>query len=134
MTPSSRFLFALPLLAPLLGLAGCGVGGPAYGPPGDAAAVVEMTSSLAFQPQSLHIRAGETVEWRNKSPFTHSVTDDPALAARPGDASLPAGAEPFRASVPAGGLYRHSFPVAGSYHYFCEPHEGFGMVGEIVVE
>src|SRR5690242_10621358 len=80
----------------LLGLSGCGLGGPAHGPAsGNAAATVDM-GFTSFQPETVHIRAGQTVEWRNTAIVTHSVTDDARLASRPGDVSLPAGATPFR--------------------------------------
>jgi plastocyanin len=121
----------------LLGLmvSGCGLGGPAYGPPsGQAAAVVELTNGLAFEPQSLHIVAGQSVEWRNRSFFTHSVTDDPSKAADPDDSSLPPGAESFDRTLKPGEVFRHGFPVPGTYRYFCAPHEDHDMLGEIVVE
>ena len=50
-----------------------------------------------------------------------------------GDAALPDGAKPFRAELPPGQVFGHTFPVAGTYGYFCEPHERFGMVGKIIV-
>ena len=33
-----------------------------------------------------------------------------------------------------GESYRHAFEVAGTYEYFCIPHEGSGMVGTVRVE
>ena len=118
----------------LLGLGGCGLGGPAHGPvSGNAAATVDM-GFTSFQPETVHIRAGQTVEWRNTAIVTHSVTDDARLASRPGDASLPAGATPFRSGdIPAGEVFATAFPVPGTYKYFCTHHEGEGMVGTIVV-
>ena len=45
----------------VLGLAGCGLGGPAHGPAsGNAAATVDM-GFTRFQPETLHISAGQTV-------------------------------------------------------------------------
>jgi plastocyanin len=118
----------------VLGLAGCGLGGPAHGPAsGNAAATVDM-GFTSFQPETLHISAGQTVEWRNTSIVTHSVTDDARVASRPGDVSLPAGATPFSSGdIPAGEVFAASFPVPGTYKYFCTHHEGEGMVGTIVV-
>ena len=123
------------LAVALLALAGCGLSGPAYAPePGDAA-VVKMTVWLSFDPGSVTIRTGETVEWRNVSPFTHTVTFDPAVASDPGDAEVPAGARSFDSGpIEAGGVFRHTFAQAGSYRYFCKPHEGHGMVGAVIVE
>jgi plastocyanin len=122
-------------LFPALALGACAYGGPAYGPPPrDAAAVVAMTTGLGFSPEHVTIRVGETVEWRNRSPFTHTVTADAAKVATPADVSLPIGAAPFASDpVPPGETYRHHFDVAGTYRYVCSPHEGLGMAGTVTV-
>jgi len=99
-----------------------------------ASAVVAITDSFRFDPDTVTIHAGETVEWRNQSHFRHTVTDDPRMAAQPNDAALPAGAEAFSSQqIPPGGSYRHTLSVPGTYRYFCMPHEGIGMLGKIVV-
>ena len=134
MTGTARVMLGLLLTASLLSLGACGFGGPAYGPASDVAAVVEMTNGLAFQPDAVRIKAGETVEWRNRSLFTHTVTDDPARAKDAADAQLPEGAQSFSAQVGAGEIYRHIFTVPGTYRYFCMPHEGWGMHGQVIVE
>ena len=87
--------FARRLLVPATALAavlaGCNTGGPAYDlPAGVYAEIIDMTSTLAFAPQTVTIRAGETVLWRNKSVWTHTVTFDPAKAATRTDVVLPA--------------------------------------------
>jgi plastocyanin len=122
------------LTASLLSLGACGLGGPAYGPRSDGAAVVNMTNGLAFQPDAVRIKAREAVEWRNRSLFTHTVTDDPTRASDAADAQLPEGAEPFSAQVGPGEIYRHTFTVPGTYRYFCMPHESRGMHGQVIVE
>lgn len=128
---TGHWLLALGAIA---ALAGCADKGPAYAPPPkDVAAVVTLTSTLAFEPDTVTIHAGDSVEWRNTSLFTHTVTDEPGKASSAGDASLPEGATPFRAELPPGQVFRHTFEVSGTYHYFCEPHERFGMVGQVVV-
>jgi len=133
MTGTARVTLGLLLTASLLSLGACGFGGPAYGPSSDAAAVVEMTNGLAFQPDAVRIKAGETVEWRNRSLFTHTVTDDQARAKDAADAQLPEGAPSFSAQVGPGEIYRHIFTVPGTYRYFCMPHEGRGMHGQVIV-
>jgi len=133
MTGTGRVTLGLLLTASLLSLGTCGFGGPAYGPSSDAAAVVEMTNGLAFQPDAVRIKAGETVEWRNRSLFTHTVTDDQARAKDAADAQLPEGAPSFSAQVGPGEIYRHIFTVPGTYRYFCMPHEGWGMHGQVIV-
>lgn len=113
-------------------LAGCGTGGPAYGPstPG-VDAVVEMTSNLTFEPATVRVPVGGTVEWRNKSTFTHTATADPGKDRK---TSLPAGALPFDSgNVAPGEVYRHVFTVAGRYDYSCLPHSWMGMTGTVIV-
>ncbi|HKF60879.1 MAG TPA: plastocyanin/azurin family copper-binding protein [Dongiaceae bacterium] len=119
----------------LVSLAGCGLGGRAHGPPSpNTSAVVDM-GFASFQPETVRIRAGQSVEWRNTSVITHSVTDDSRLASKPQDAAYPTGATPFRSGdIHAGDVFSAAFPVAGTYKYFCTHHEGNGMVGTVVVE
>jgi plastocyanin len=118
----------------LLAVTGCGLGGPAHGPAmANAAAVVDMGFS-SFSPASVNIHVGQTVEWRNTSVITHSVTDDHAIAKDANDASIPAGATAFNSGdIPAGRVFAQTFTVPGTYKYFCTHHEGDGMVGTIVV-
>ena len=102
-------------------------------PPAAAAetgAVITLNDAFRFAPASVTIRAGEAAEWRNASHFPHIVTDDPKL----GDAAIPAGAEIFSSGeIPPGGSFRRVLSVSGHYRYFCIPHEGIGMVGDITV-
>jgi plastocyanin len=34
----------------------------------------------------------------------------------------------------AGAMYSHTFVEAGTYPYFCYPHAGNGMTGQIIVQ
>ena len=131
----SKALWLMPGLLALASLAGCGLGGRAHGPPSpNASAVVDM-GFASFQPETVHIRAGQSVEWRNTSVITHSVTDDGLLASKPQDAAYPAGAIPFSSGdIHAGDVFSATFPVPGTYKYFCTHHEGDGMLGTVVVE
>ena len=103
---------------------------------------VQMTDSLTFEPQEFHAAVGETVTFENSSGAPHTVTAY--------DDGIPEGGEYFasggfdseeaaRDDVAAGliepdGTYEVTFDQAGTYEYFCIPHEGSGMTGEIVVE
>ena len=88
-----------------------------------------------FEPKTLTIHAGETLEWRNTSFIWHTVTADPHLAQRPQDVLLPPGALPFDSGkLDPKGTFRHTFTVPGTYRYFCQPHELNGMLGEVIVE
>jgi plastocyanin len=129
---SSRTVrFAIPALL----LAGCGLSGPAHGPASpDAGATVSMGFG-SFDPGVIHIKAGQSVEFRNTAVITHSVTNDPKLAEDPKDASEPAGAQPFDSGdIAPGNVFTQTFTQPGTYVYFCTHHEDDGMVGKIVVD
>jgi plastocyanin len=123
------------LLISLVALGGCGLGGPAHDEPTpDAAAVVDM-GFTSFEPEVVHIRAGQTVQWRNTAFITHSVAADKSVAADPNSASIPEAATPFNSGdIPAGEVYSHTFTVPGTYKYFCTHHEDDAMFGTVVVD
>ena len=95
---------------------------------------VDMNNALQFVPDKITIKTGTTVEWRNVESYPHSVTADPALVQNPANSKLPPGAKAFNSGrINGGKTWRHTFTVAGAYHYFCIPHEGAGMLGTIIV-
>jgi plastocyanin len=122
--------FAIPALL----LAGCGLSGPAHGP--TSPNIVDVTMGFgSFDPTVVHIKAGESVEFRNTALITHSVTDDPKLAMDAKDASEPAGAAPFNSGdIAPGQVYTQTFTQPGTYTYFCTHHEDDGMVARIIVD
>jgi plastocyanin len=98
--------------------------------PNDIGAKVTMTNSFEFEPHAVTIHVGQAVEWRNGSRFKHTVTADPTL----GSAILPAGAKAFASpELQPGESFRQVLTVPGKYRFFCTPHEGVGMTGEITV-
>ncbi len=101
--------FSACLLASLT--TGCTREGPAYAPkPADVATVVEMTNTFGFSPETVRIPVGGTVEWRNASIATHTVTADPSRIHDPEQVALPAGAEPFSSGeIGRGQVWRHTF-------------------------
>ncbi|MDB5452087.1 MAG: hypothetical protein JWO33_665, partial [Caulobacteraceae bacterium] len=104
--------------AAALSLAACAHNGPAFGPPSSgAAATVAMSSGLRFNPAEVTIKAGQTVEWRNKSIETHTVTGQ----------GFDSGA------LKPGQVWSHAFAAPGRYDYVCKPHHGMGMHGTVVV-
>lgn len=131
---SARRLSWVAFVATSVVLPGCGTGGPAYGPPSPGvAASVDMTTGFAFEPGTVRVKTGDTVEWRNKSLFAHTVLDDPQRD--PALTALPLGAAPFDSGrVPAGEVFRHTFAVPGTYRYKCTPHDDLGMTGVVIVE
>lgn len=100
-----------------------------------AAVVVEMDNRLRYLPDTVRVRVGETVRWRNTSDVLHTVTADGDRAVRATSVVLPAGASPFDSGdLAPGEEYSHTFTVEGEYRYFCIPHELAGMVGTVIVE
>ena len=124
---------ALGLLAVSLLMGGCA---STASHPSDGSVAAEVTMQFhSFEPKTVTINAGGTVQWENKTFIWHTVTADPALAKKPEDVSLPQGADVFDSGkVDGGGRYQHTFTVPGTYRYFCQPHELKGMVGEIIVK
>jgi plastocyanin len=134
MTPARRMPLAaaFALAAPL---AACDRSGPAYDlPPGIYGQIVDMTTTLGFSPQTVTVRAGEAVLWRNQSLFAHTVTFDPAKADERSDVALPIGVEPFGSGdIPQGETYARKFTVPGTYRYICQHHQDANMEGTIIV-
>ncbi len=102
---------------------------------------VAMTDELAFEPPTVTITPGDTVNWENAGSLTFTVTayeeripPDAAYFASGGfDAEAAA-----REAYPDGGIgsgdsYAHTFRTPGTYEYFCVPQEGAGMTGTVEV-
>ena len=88
-----------------------------------------------FEPMSVTIQKGDTVEWINNAQSLHSVTTNPAVAQDPKDVSSPAGAKPFDSGfMPPGAKWSNTFTVPGTYKYLCLPHEKDKMTGIVVVK
>jgi plastocyanin len=117
----------------VLFVASCGLSGPAHKEPPKGPAVVDL-GFMVFKPVNLTVHRGETVEFRNTSLITHTVTDEPAKAEYKQFAGLPAGAAPFDSGkIKAGAVYNHTFTVPGVYKYYCEIHDKHGMAGTVTV-
>jgi len=103
-----------------------------------AAKTVEIKMSDTppkFDPMSVTIQKGDTVEWVNNAQSLHSVTTNSAVAQDPKDVSLPAGAKPFDSGfMPPGAKWSYTFTVPGTYQYLCLPHEKDKMIGTVVVK
>lgn len=95
--------------------------GPQACTPG--AAQVCMTATT-FNPATVTVTAGTTVQWLNTSGLTHTVT------------SVGGSSEIFDQSVASGsGGFSRQFNTAGTYHYYCTIHgtPTSGMRGTLVV-
>ena len=91
---------------------------------GDATVVVGANGELRFDPETLEIDPGTTVEfvWE-ASHHNIAVTDQPDGADWEGVSE----------TQDAGYTHAHTFEVEGRYEYVCEPHEGADMRGTVVV-
>ncbi|MXR51193.1 DUF5059 domain-containing protein [Halovenus sp. WSH3] len=120
-------------------------GGPnvVEGVPDDADHVVDMRA-VAFDPEELTVRQGDTVAWRHAAGEPHNVvayegaipSDAEYWASGDFDSESAAreGWENGVGAVQSGQSYVRTFDTPGEHNYFCVPHEAAGMVGTIVVE
>jgi plastocyanin len=101
--------------------------------------VVKMgadSGMLVFDPANISVQAGDTVKWLNNKLPPHNVVFD--------DKQIPGGSKELADSLShkdlmfaPGETYEVTFSgdmPAGTYGYYCEPHRGAGMVGQITVE
>ncbi len=94
---------------------------------------VEATNALTFVPASVCLKVGGSITWKNTGNLPHTTTDLASLAANPANAELPAGATGWNHALQPGVPFTLKFTVAGTYKYFCIPHELLGMLGQITV-
>jgi len=91
---------------------------------------VSMTESLALEPKSVGVTAGDAVTWTNtSSTAAHTATADER---RDRMAGFNSGSFPRRWLNP-GEKFEFTFTTAGTYPYHCIPHEGVGMTGTVIV-
>lgn len=100
---------------------------------GGEVTVINLTDLLTFEPATVTISVGDTVEWRNVGRYGHTVTAKPGMAAVSSNVALPRGADPFNTTMRGGGSFRRTFEIPGEYRYVCLPHEQSGMIGKIIV-
>ena len=88
--------------------------------------------TLAFvsQPNKITVAKGETVEFVNNKAFPHNVVFD--------EDNVPSGVNADAISHEdylngPGEKVTNKFDTPGTYGYYCEPHQGAGMTGTIVV-
>jgi len=91
---------------------------------------------LAFQPNKIIIKPGDTVEWLNNKVLPHNVVFDPAKNPDK-SAALAKSLSHKKLALTPGQKFQTIFPAdapAGDYTFYCEPHRGAGMVGKITVQ
>jgi plastocyanin len=103
------------LLTALLLWAGCSAGLPATSA-GELKTVV--INHFKFEPDTLTIHVGDTVEWKNLDMFTHTATADDRRTFDSGQ-------------IANGSSWRFTFKRKGVYGYSCTLHPN--MKGTLVV-
>jgi len=96
-----------------------------------------------FLPAEYEVSVGDTVIWKNTSEADHTVTAYETLIPDDAEYFASGGYESQAAAYDAwddrGGrlgtreTFEHTFEIPGTYEYFCIPHEGAEITGEIVV-
>eukprot|EP00192_Tetraselmis_astigmatica_P015272 CAMPEP_0117661830 /NCGR_PEP_ID=MMETSP0804-20121206/7742_1 /TAXON_ID=1074897 /ORGANISM="Tetraselmis astigmatica, Strain CCMP880" /LENGTH=155 /DNA_ID=CAMNT_0005468715 /DNA_START=68 /DNA_END=535 /DNA_ORIENTATION=+ len=101
---------------------------------GANAATIKLGSdsgALVFEPSSVTVSKGEKVTWVNNAGFPHNIVFD--------EDNVPEGVNVDKISRDdylnaPGETYELSFDTPGEYGYYCEPHQGAGMQGKIIVQ
>ncbi len=90
---------------------------------------------LKFVPEVLEIKPGDTVEWTINQVAPHNVVFDEAKMPN-GNKALAKDLSHKQLLFKTGASYQTNFPediAPGTYSYYCEPHRGAGMIGEIAI-
>ncbi len=90
---------------------------PVASPSPSAAATID-TKNFAYAPDSVTIKAGQTVRFTNSDSVAHTVSA--------ADGSFTSG------DMPTGSAWSHTFAKPGTYAYYCDYHRY--MKGAVVVK
>ena len=78
-----------------------------------------LMSNFSFTPSTLNISVNDSVLWTNTTSTAHEITEDNFTWASP--------------SLAQGQKFTFKFTQAGTFNYYCQPHDAFGMQGQVVV-
>lgn len=88
--------------------------------------------SLAFVPSSFSVSSGEKIVFKNNAGFPHNVVFD--------EDEIPSGVDVSKISMSTedllngpGETYAITLTEKGTYSFYCSPHQGAGMVGQVTV-
>src|ERR1043166_7383255 len=96
------------------------------GPTVASATTVTVTvadNCLCFNPASVTIHPGDTVQWTWSSSGHSSTSGNPCSPNGLWDSGI----------LNQGQTFSHTFNAVGSFPYFCVPHCSFGMIGMVTV-
>jgi len=89
------------------------------------------SGALVFDPASVTIKAGDTLTFKNNAGFPHNIVFDEDAV--PSGVNAEALSHEEYLNAP-GETYSLKLAQPGRYLYYCEPHQGAGMAGTIIVE
>jgi plastocyanin len=86
---------------------------------------------LGFDPPTVTIKAGDTVQWVNNKMAPHNV-----VFAKGGSVDEDVATKLSHKAMlfSPGESFETTFSEPGEYSYYCEPHRGAGMVGKVIVQ
>jgi plastocyanin len=115
-------LAALALIAAVRFVSHASAGRPANSRSGPPKAVTVVIRKFKFEPATVTVHSGETVEWKNDDFVPHTATAD-------GDAQKPA----FDSgTIQTGAAWRYVARKEGTYNYTCKFHPN--MKGKLIVQ
>jgi len=89
------------------------------------------SGALVFEPSTVTIKAGEAVSWVNNAGYPHNIVfDEDAI---PSGENADALSHDDYLNAP-GETVTTKFATPGEYSYYCEPHQGAGMQGKVIVQ
>ena len=109
------------MFASLILLLGCSEHQDLMGPRDGEVVEVEL-ANFDFSEPELRIEAGTTVRWRNTTSSFHTVTPDGHTTWTEWQ------------TAGSGETFEVTFDEVGTYPYYCSPHRGLGMTGNVIVE
>merc|ERR1711988_1259602 len=116
---------------PLVSLPGCPIA-KRMSPVSNAEVKLGSDSGgLVFVPDSVSIKSGESVTFKNNVGFPHNVVFDEDAVPEGVDAAKISKEDYLNAP---GETVEVKFSKAGEYGFYCEPHRGAGMKGTITVQ
>ncbi|HEU0131465.1 MAG TPA: plastocyanin/azurin family copper-binding protein [Mycobacteriales bacterium] len=124
---AAALLLAAPVVVASASLAAAPAAAATRAPAQASTGKVNANEQFKFDPPSITVAVGGKVTWTNTGGGFHTVTG--------GDNGTPDASSPVGDGVldATGKTYSVTFDKAGTYAYFCRPHAGLGMKGEIVV-